>query len=389
MPDDLLASIATLPGGARVLELLAGRTDVRVVGGAVRDALLGRPARDLDLVVEGDGPALAARLGDVCELHERFGTATVSVDGGIVNVASARSERYAAPGALPDVEPGTFAEDLARRDFTVNALAVDLGGTRHGLPSSEPDLTAGRLRVLHERSFLDDPTRLWRLARYAARLGFGVEERTAELAAEAVAAGALSTVAGPRLGNELRLALDGEDDPGAALTAAWELGLLPGTMRPRRALLDTALALLPADGHRGRLAMATFCGAIAPAALRAWLDALGIEARARDAVLAAATGADALADELRAADRPSAIAAAARGHGTEELALAGALGAEAPARRWLDELRHVRLEIGGDDLLAAGIEPGPELGRRLERALAARLDGEAAGREAELAAALT
>jgi tRNA nucleotidyltransferase (CCA-adding enzyme) len=384
MAADVLTALRAHPGSAAVLDRLAGRDEVRIVGGAVRDALLGREARDVDVVVEGDAAEVAALLGDVHQAHDRFGTFTVIVDGDPVNVATARTETYAAPGALPDVEPGSFAEDVGRRDFTVNALAVDLDGRLHG---DTADLEARRLRVLHDRSFLDDPTRLWRLARYAARLDFGIDEQTERLAREAVAGGALDTVTGPRIGNEVALALN-EPDPLAALCAAHELGLLPDGMAPRRGLTAKALALLPEDGHPGILALAAASGALGEERLRGWLDHLGLGARERDQVIATALGADALAAALAGAQRASEIHAAARAKTPEHVALAGALGPEHAARRWLSTLRDVHLEISGDDLLAEGIPAGPEMGRRLDRALAAKLDGDAPDREAELAAAL-
>ncbi len=387
MPADVLAALRALPGAAAVLDGLGARQDVWVVGGAVRDALTGRAAKDLDLVVAGEASALAAQLGEVREIHDRFGTVTVIVDGAPVNVATARTETYAAPGALPDVRPGSLDEDLVRRDFSVNAVAVDLDGGLHAVPGAQDDLAARRLRVLHERSFADDPTRLWRLARYAARLGFAIEERTLALAVGAVGDGVLSTVSGARIGNELALALN-EPDPLAALAAAHELGLLPPGMAPRRGLTARALALLPEDGHPGILALAACAGAMPEPRLRTWLDDLSVAARERDQLIAAATGAEPLAAALNAAQRPSEIHAAARGRQPEHVALAGALGPEQAAREWLERLRDVHLEISGDDLLAEGIPPGPEMGRRLDRALAAKLDGRTPDRAAELATAL-
>lgn len=387
MPRDVLQAIRATAAAATALDALGDRGDVRVVGGAVRDALLGRVPQDLDLVVEGDAGAVAGLLGDVRETHERFGTFLVVLDGHPVNVATARRERYPAPGALPEVEPGGFHDDLRRRDFTVNAIAVDLSGRVHAVPGAEGDLAAGRLRVLHDRSFLDDPTRLWRLARYAARLGFAVDERTEGLAKEAVGGGALQTVSGPRIGQEVALALN-EPDPLGVLVAAHELGLLPPGMVPRRGLTQRALSLLPDDGHPGILALAAASGAVQAGRLRSWLDHLGLSARERDGLVAASAGAEGLAAALAAARRPSEIHAAARRRDPEEVALAGALGAEDAARAWLTELRDVHLEISGDDLLAEGVPPGPEMGRRLDRALAAKLDGRAPDRDAELGAAL-
>ena len=387
VPSDVLHSLRAASGGAALLDALGDRPDVWIVGGAVRDALLDRAPTDIDLVVEGDAAALAAELGAVRESHDRFGTHTIVIEGEPVNIATARTETYAEPGALPDVEPASLEADLARRDFTVNTLAVDLGGTLHEAAGASDDLAAGRLRVLHERSFLDDPTRLWRLARYAARLGFGIEADTERLAREAVAGGALETLTGPRIGNELALALN-EPDPLAALTAAHELGLLPAGMAPRRGLTARALELLPEDGHPGILALAAACGAVPADRLRTWLDALGIAARERDQLIGAATGAESLAAALTAAAKPSEIAAAARRTQPELVALAGALGPEDAARAWLTELRDVHLEISGDDLLAEGIPAGPEMGKRLDRALAAKLDGLAPDRETELEVAL-
>ena len=126
--------------------------------------------RDLDVVVEGDALAVAEALGEVVERHERFGTAEVLAEGGRINVAGARTETYAEPGALPDVELGAgIEEDLRRRDFTINAIAVALDdGRTVAVPGAADDLDARRLRVLHERSFLDDPTRIYRMVRYAA-----------------------------------------------------------------------------------------------------------------------------------------------------------------------------------------------------------------------------
>ena len=178
MSDDLLERLREMPGAAELFDALEDVPGVWVVGGAVRDALLGRDPRDLDLVVEGDAAEVARRLGEEPLLHERFGTATAN---GVVNLAAARRERYEQPGALPEVELGApIAEDLARRDFTVNAIAVRLAdGELQAVPGALEDLAARRLRVLHDGSFLDDPTRLLRLVRYAARLRFQIEQATA------------------------------------------------------------------------------------------------------------------------------------------------------------------------------------------------------------------
>jgi tRNA nucleotidyltransferase (CCA-adding enzyme) len=322
-------------------------------------------------------------------VHERFGTASVALrDGSRIDVATVRAEEYPRPGALPVVRPGTLEEDLARRDFAVNAIAVGVSADRRGevraVPHALDDLAAGRLRVLHDASFHDDPTRLLRLVRYEARLGFAAEPATDARARAAVGAGAPATAGVARMGGELKLLL-GEATAVEGLERLRDLGggelvLHPGfDVDPP--LLRRALALLPPDGDRVALLLAACAG---PA--RGWFAAIHLPRPA--AALDAARDPAGLAAAMRAADRPSALHALLRGRTAEAVALAGAHGAEEPARRWLGELRHVRVAISGADLVAAGIPPGPDVGMRLGRALAAKLDGAAPTREAELAVAL-
>jgi tRNA nucleotidyltransferase (CCA-adding enzyme) len=422
-PEIVLEHLPGLPGGEALLEAAAERDDVEMVGGAVRDLLLGRTPREIDVVVGGrvasfaeDAVLFAEQLGARLNAssseagarastseHERFGTALVVWDGGQIDIATRRAETYASPGALPDVRAGTEREDLERRDFTVNAIAVSLGGSRAGelrhVPEALEDLEGKRLRVLHDDSFSDDPTRLLRLARYAARLGFELEEHTAALAQAAIAGRALDTVSGARIGAELRLALD-EADAIGALAALSELGVLHALhprLRFEQSVARATLALLPNDGLAD---LALLASLVLPLALRAGeedpraeivalLDRWDFPAGDRDRVAVAAGAVPRLIEELSAAERPSMIRAAAQGVPLEGVALAGALGCEEPARRWLENTRHVHLQITGDDLIAAGIPEGPEIGRRLEAVLKLRLDHELPnGREAELRMAL-
>jgi tRNA nucleotidyltransferase (CCA-adding enzyme) len=339
----------------------AAATDpVYVVGGAVRDQLLGRGRSDLDVVVEGDAAALARRLGgEALAEHDRFGTAKVELGGHQIDIAGARTESYPAPGALPVVAPATIEADLWRRDFTINAIAVPLGGGEaidpHG---GRADLAAGLLRALHPGSFVDDPTRAIRAARYAARFGFEPEPETAAL----LRATDLGTVSPDRRQAELaRLAAEATAARGFELLAEW------GLIEPREGGLELA---------RG---VGELLGDPAWAELVPWGAAM----------LAAVLGPAGAEGELAAAgpERPSEAVALARPHSPVELALARCRGAG-----WLDryvrEWRSVELEIDGEDLIAAGVPQGPALGRALETALRRKLDGEIGGREQELAAAL-
>jgi tRNA nucleotidyltransferase (CCA-adding enzyme) len=339
----------------------ASAAPVYLVGGAVRDLLLGRGRADIDVVVEGDAAALAARLGAEPVEHERFATAKVNLDGHEIDIASARTESYPHPGALPEVAPAaTIEADLGRRDFTINAMAIPLGGRAELLDphGGRADLERGQLRVLHERSFIDDPTRAIRAARYAARFGFELEAATADL----LRATDLDAVSAERRRAELlRLGAEATAPRGFSLLAEW------GLVEPREAGLDLAAGV-------GELLASPAWSEIAPRA---------------PAVLAAALGPVGGEWELAAAApaRPSQGVELARGHDPIELLLARALGAE-----WLDDYmanwRSVELEIDGSDLIAAGVPQGPALGRGLQAALRAKLDGELAGREQELAAAL-
>jgi tRNA nucleotidyltransferase (CCA-adding enzyme) len=380
-----LVRLYALPSARPLVARLSDGPVPYLVGGAVRDLLLGGAPIDLDLAVEGDAASFAASLGGDLRVHDRFGTSTVTLDGFTYDIARTRRETYAHPGALPEVEPAPLAEDLNRRDFSVNAIALALAGDTAGELTSAPgaldDLDARRLRVLHDRSFIDDPTRLLRLVRYASRLGFEIEPHTRALAEDAISSGALGTVSGPRVGSELRL-LAREPDPIWALLELRDIGLDDDDLARR------ALAILPVDGRPDRLALAAAGRGVPGRELTALLDALAFDADDRDAIMAAATRAGEVASALEAASAPSEIAAAVGGAPPELVALAGALGGEAQARYWLDRLRHVRLEIDGRDLLAAGVPEGPAIGRGLRAALAAKLDRRASGREQELVEAV-
>lgn len=383
-PADVLEALRAAPGAAPLLDALADVPGLWVVGGAVRDVLLDRVPRELDLVVEGDPAAVLAALPGSVVQHDRFGTATVVPAGATQahDVVRARRETYAHPGALPEVQPASIDEDLLRRDLTVNALALRVGaGTPElrGAPGAVEDLEAGVLRVLHDASFRDDPTRLWRTARYAARLGFAVEPHTRALAAAADP----TTVSGTRTGNELRHALR-EPDPLAALAQARALNarLLPEALTTAPPRLADALALLPPDGRSDLLTLAACVEPMPAAEVVRWLDELAFPAADRDVV--AAGSREMVRTPLRRARTATEIGRAARGVPVEVVALAGG----DQARRWIDDLRHRRLAISGADLLAAGVPQGPELGARLAAALDACLEDEAPDRASQLAVAL-
>ena len=339
----------------------AARQPVYLVGGAVRDLLLGRNRADIDLMVEGDATALAAELGGANSEHDRFGTVKVDVEGHEVDIVGARTETYEKPGALPVVTPAeSIEEDLARRDFTINAMAIPLQGEPrlidpHG---GRRDLEQGLLRVLHDGSFVDDPTRALRAARYASRFGFALEPGTEQLLRRTD----LTTVSADRRRAELeRLAAEEKACAGFELIGEWGLiDLRPGGIELMRAV-DSLLQ----TPH--------------------WAEAVP---RAR-ALVAAALDPPGAEEVLASmwAPKPGEGVELAERRDPVELILARAMGAD-----WLDQYltawRQTELEIDGGDLIAAGVEQGPAIGRGLRAARHGKLEGEISGREEELAAAL-
>lgn len=360
-PESLRAAIEDAYPELALVRDAAGETPVYVVGGAVRDLLLGRDRTDLDLAVVGDVAELAARLGGEVVHYERFATATVPLGEHRVDLATARTESYPRPGALPDVEPAPDIEsDLRRRDFSINAMAIPLAGPpvlidpHHGVA----DLEGGILRLLHDRSIADDPTRAVRAARYAARFALSPEPGTVDQ----IAAADLETISRDRREAELaRLAAEPTAIRGLELLSEW------GVVRIDREGLDLARRV------DELLTAAPWAGFVP-----------------RDrALLAAALGPRSEAAALGAAEPSSPSEGVARARGSDPIAMAVARAAGA---EWLDryllEWSRVSLEIDGDDLVAAGIPEGPAIGRGLDAALRLKLDGALDGREAELSAAL-
>ena len=192
------------------LETLRGLSpgNLHLAGGSVRDMLLGREGNDTDIAVAGDACELAQRFaqatGGECTLHERFGTATVRIGQESVDLITARSETYPAPGALPEVKPGTLEDDLARRDFSINAMAMSLeDGALEDPHNGLQDLRERRIRILHPHSFQQDPTRMLRAVRYEQRLDFRMEELTEYQLRRAITNQALDRVSGDRIRYEL------------------------------------------------------------------------------------------------------------------------------------------------------------------------------------------
>ena len=372
-----------------------------LVGGPVRDALLDLPALDLDFSVVGDARALARKLAVRADgnatVHDRFRTATVIIGDLRVDLVTARRESYRSPGDLPHVVPGNVLDDLARRDFAINAMALPVSGDRGAVLDPHgglEDLEKGTIRALHSRSFHDDPTRMFRAVRYEQRFGFRIEGATREWLTSAVSAGGMDTVSGDRWRHELERILV-EAKAGPALLSANELGLLAGLhpslgddgsvrclaecdSREMTALdwLAALFAPLSASEAEGVISRLRLSGRWAPLAR----DTITI--RNMESEISGAARRPSKLHRVLSAFDPGAISSWAKL--TRDPAIAEALS------RFLGDLRFVRPAVSGDTLMEMGAPRGPLIGQILSRLREARLDGVVTeeGEERALARAL-
>ena len=409
---DLGRRLLALPGLERVWEAIQAVSGpfegVYLVGGTVRDILLGEPGFDIDIAVEGDGialgHALAAALGGRAVPHERFGTAIVKWEGGHVDVATTRTEFYDEPAALPAVEQASIRQDLYRRDFTINALAVSLRGDDFGRLVDPfgglADLEARVVRVLHNLSFIDDPTRIFRAIRYESRYGFRMDGHTAALARACVEMGLVGELSSARLRDELVLLL-GEQDVRESVARLEELGLAqavqPHLSTDREAVellgrVDALRALYAPEAPPWRVRLAVLARRLPAEELYEWFGRLRLRRRDADAIADAVAVSPRLVALLDAVSEPAEARRLIEPHDPDGALHALAIAtpgsaAEAWLRRYVGELREVSLEISGGDLAAFGLEESPRVGEILAEVLRRKLNGELDGRAAELEAA--
>ena len=406
-PSDSWRCPGSQPAFEAIQAVGEGFDGVHLVGGAVRDVLMEEPTFDLDVAVEGDGiafgTALAQALGGRAVEHEKFGTAIVLAPEDVrVDVATTRTEFYDHPGALPRVEQATLRQDLFRRDFTVNAMAVSLKGEDFGRVvdffGGLADLEAKVVRVLHNLSFIDDPTRIFRAIRYENRYGFRMDAHTASLARACVDMSLVGELSSARLRDELQLLL-GEERVDAAILRMGELGLAQA-IQPHLAAdaeavdlvgrLDAERERLAPDVPAWRLRLAALARRLPPDELFDWFERLKLRRRDAERIADAVTVGPRLARLLGEADEPADIRRLVEPHDPDGALFALVL-ADEPARarleRYFAELRAVRLEITGGDLAGLGVTESPRVGEILDELLRRKLNGELDGRESELHAA--
>ena len=402
MPNVANLMERSLPGPVldvlRSAALVASRETVKVhelylVGGMVRDLLRGESSVDIDLSVVGNGPGYATALsnelgGQVTKVSE-FGTAAIETDAFTVDVATARVETYAHPGALPDVTPSGITEDLARRDFTINAMAIDLSSDSWGElidpHGGMSDLMMKRVKTLHPDSFADDPTRALRAVRYEARLGFKIQPTTVD---DIQRDGAhFDAVSPARVLADFRFIL-GETTRAEALGRAEELGVL-GSISPAFRISSRSLQAIKDTPDREPLFHVSLIGArLTKSEAGTLIKRLDPPADWREALGAGSTYQE-IASVLERSDlRPSEIAELLSGFPIlaleAQLQLAPATRQRAALRSWLEELRFREPLLSGDDLLEAGVPQGPLIGRLLDELRRARLDRIVGTRDDEL-----
>lgn len=380
-----------------------------LVGGCVRDLLRGEENLDLDIVVEGDGVGFARKLGKKISarvtVHERFRTAKVIAGPMKIDVATARTEYYESPAALPVVEMSSIKKDLYRRDFTINTLAVKLNPSEFGqlvdFFGSQRDIKEKTIRVLHNLSFVEDPTRAFRAVRFAVRFGFKISKHTENLIKLTLRMGLFERLSGARLYEELRLIFE-EREPHLVISHLDQYGLLKA-IHPSLELSERLEALMLSlqetllwfellfTGDKpdaGRMYLAALLSGLGEAERDAALERLSIPRRMHKAVLADMESANNAIKRMPFKE-PAAIYDAFSPMDLEAALLCMALSMDDNKKkevsRYLLDLRRIRPILTGDDLKGLGVPPGPVYTRILNQVLHEKLSGRLSSKDEELA----
>jgi tRNA nucleotidyltransferase (CCA-adding enzyme) len=369
-----------------------------LVGGVVRDLLMGQPNFDLDLVVEGSAIELAQQLKGIDKgkitTHPRFNTAKLQWQKWSIDLATARSETYEKPGALPAVTPGPIDQDLSRRDFTINAMAICLNPGDYGQlvdpHGGRDDLQAKRIRILHQKSFIDDATRIWRALRYEQRLGFHLERSTQTLLQRDVAR--LETISADRIRYEIECIFK-EKYPEKVFNRAGELGVL-ASLYPSLAgggdlkeKFEKARRECSPDAPSFDLYLALLAYPLTADEIEQLISRLNLPK------LSAQTLRDTIAikNKMRSLSTPgispSAIYNLLRDFSPPALEANSLVTPSAVAGQaihlFLNRLKDIQVSLTGDDLIGMGITPGPQIKEILDLLHQAKLNGKITTRHDE------
>jgi tRNA nucleotidyltransferase (CCA-adding enzyme) len=382
------------PEGLRMLDAVrecaeASALRAFLVGGTVRDLLLDRESLDVDIVIEGDAVRLArevaARTGARLAKTTAFGTAALKGGAFSLDLATARSETYARPGALPSVTPSTIDADLLRRDFTINAIALQITSPAPGKlldpTGGVADLRGDVVRVLHDRSFEDDATRILRAVRYEAHFGFRLEGRTLDLLQRDLRF--LDPISGTRIRHELTRTF-AEAEPERALVRLQELGVL--------AAIHPALSFGREQAESIRRLREMGAPTIAMWPLIAWTAPEGqipdvirrlALTRAQTAAVASAQAARGIEARLASAAHPSEITHLLDPLPMPTVYALAAMSSDERVVSYLTTWRTARPILRGDDLIELGVLRGPDVADVLAMLRAAKLDSEVISRADE------
>jgi tRNA nucleotidyltransferase (CCA-adding enzyme) len=385
LPSDIVSFIQKAGDTANQLQ-----QRLFLVGGVVRDLLLERVNLDIDMVVEGDAIKLAQQINSAnraqITIHQRFGTAKLKWGKRSADFATARAETYARPGALPTVKPGTIMDDLARRDFAINAMAIELNPHHFGELidpfGGRDDLKKKQVRVLHEKSFVDDATRIWRALRYEQRLDFKIEPASKLLIKRDI--GNLKTISGDRIRHELELVLK-EELPEKVLRRAYETEILE-KMHPAlkgddwlTETFESARQRCLPDMPHPELYLSLLCYRLTPHDLENLTKYLRLP-KASVQVLADTLTVREKTRELKSHGlAPGKIYEILHGYHLTAY-VANIIGADSATAAehielYLSVLRHIKPILSGEDIKKFGVKQGPEIKKVLAKLREARLDG--------------
>jgi len=360
-----------------------------LVGGVVRDLLLGQTNLDLDLVLEGNAIDLARKLAEInrakITIHPRFGTAKLRWNKWSIDLATARSETYIKPGALPSVEPGSIDSDLLRRDFTINTMAIYINPSHYGelidRHGGRDDLEHRLIRILHEKSFTDDATRIWRGLRYEQRLDFQLEPSTLKLLKRDIPM--LDTVSGDRIRHELELILT-EKYPEKVLRRAEELEVLP-KLHPSlkgNGWLAEKFEQVRKLSSPGLPPTGLYLALLAYRLTTQENEQLISRLRLPKSLTQTLRDTNSLKTKLESLADPelsrSSIYRLLHDYSLPAITANSLAGDSSPARQhihlFLDKLRYVKPSLTGNDLKRMGVASGPDIKEVLELVFEARLD---------------
>jgi tRNA nucleotidyltransferase (CCA-adding enzyme) len=368
-----------------------------IVGGVVRDLFLNRANFDFDLVVEGNAISLARKLANGSRakltVHSRFGTAKLNYPEFSLDLATARSETYSKPGALPTVKPGSLKDDLIRRDFSINAMALHLNPQRFGelidLYNGKDDLDNKLIRILHPNSFIDDATRILRAIRYEQRLSFRLKAESEKLLRRDV--NMLDTISGDRIRHELELILK-EEKPELVLRRAGELGVLRQLHRSLKGngWLSRKFEQSRQSYKRASLPPLYLCLLIynlTDKENEEFISRLNFPKNSVQVMRHTLQLKTQLQDLANPRLKPSDIYQSLHGYSAQAIQT-NALASESPIasqhlQLYLTKLRYVKTLLSGEDLKRMGIPAGPRIGEILNALHKARLNGEVKTRHDE------